>query len=369
MLAVVTGAAGFIGRNLVVRLQESGHRVFPVTRDTGREQLAAALSDADFVFHLAGVNRPTDDSQFMRGNAGVTEELCAVLRGIGRAVPVLYASSTQTTLCNPYGQSKLAAEEALARYGRDTGAAVHVCRLTNVFGKWSRPYYNSAVATFCHQLARGLPIKINDPAVPLRLVYIDDVIEIFLRVLGAAERRGGPVEVTPVYETTVGEVAQTLQEFAESRSTLALAKVGSGLTRALYATFISHLPPESFVYDVPRYSDPRGVFVELLKTPDSGQFSYFTAHSGVTRGEHYHHTKIEKFMVVHGTARFGFRNISTNETQEFIVRGGDARIVESVPGWAHNVTNIGEGELLVMLWASEVFDRLRPDTVATKVKP
>ena len=172
-----------------------------------------------------------------------------------------------------------------------------------------------------------------------------------------------------MYSTTVGELAQILQEFAASRSTLALAKVGAGLPRALYATFVSHLPPESFVYDVPHYGDPRGIFVELLKTPDGGQFSYFTAHAGVTRGEHYHHTKVEKFVVMHGTARFGFRDIFTNETREFIVRGGEARIVESIPGWAHNVTNIGEGELLVAVWASEVFDRSRPDTIATKVNP
>ena len=191
MFAVVTGAAGFIGKNLVVRLGEGGHRVFPVTRDTGRAQLAATLPDADFVFHMAGVNRPTDDSEFMPGNAGVTEELCGVLRGIGRPIPVLYASSTQTALRNPYGQSKLAAEEALARYGRESGATIHVCRLTNVFGKWCRPHYNSVVATFCYKLARGLPIEVNDPTARLRLVYIDDVIEAFLRVLSTSGRSAG----------------------------------------------------------------------------------------------------------------------------------------------------------------------------------
>ena len=368
MRIVVTGAEGFIGRNLCVRLAESAaHEVVGITRDTGAAQLREALSAADFVMHLAGVNRPKDPQEFVSGNATFTELIVTLLTDSGRATPVLYASSTQAALDNPYGHSKRAAEAALLRYGEATGAPVYLFRLPNVFGKWSRPHYNSAVATFCHLLARGQPITVHDPAAPLRLIYIDDAIDAFLHCLRSDAPKGPYVEAAPVYDTTVGDVVGTLREIAESRTSLITGRVGTGLTRGLYATFVSFLPPEEFVYQVPRYSDPRGVFVEMLKTPDCGQFSYFTAHPGITRGEHYHHTKTEKFLVIRGTARFGFRHRQTGETRELEVRGDEGRIVESVPGWTHNVTNIGDDELIIMLWANEIFDRARPDTVAMKV--
>jgi UDP-2-acetamido-2,6-beta-L-arabino-hexul-4-ose reductase len=370
MRIVVTGADGFIGRNLRVRLRELGHAdVVGITRATDGAAAAQALAAADFVFHLAGVNRPQDPADFADGNAGATERLLRALATSGRCVPVAYASSTQATLDNPYGASKRAAEEALLRHARETGAPVHVFRLTNVFGKWSRPNYNSAVATFCHNIARGLPITVRDPVAPLRLIYIDDVVEAFVRLLADPASPGGIGEPGPIHETTVGELADTLGAFAASRVTLVTPRVGTGLARALWATYVSFLPPEAFAYEVPRHGDPRGVFVEMLKTPDCGQFSYFTAHPGITRGEHYHHSKTEKFLVIRGTARFAFRDIETGRTHEIVTRGGEARIVETVPGWTHNITNIGDDELLVMLWANEIFDRARPDTVAMKVQP
>lgn len=246
---------------------------------------------------------------------------------------------------------------------------VYVLRLTNVFGKWSRPYYNSAVATFCHQVAHGQSVSVNDPASRLRLIHVDDVVTALMALLVDPPPIGGFVDTGPIHETTVGELADTLRGFAHSRETLTTARVGTGLTRALYATYVSFLPPESFSYDVPQHGDPRGVFVEMLKTPDCGQFSYFTAKPGITRGGHYHHSKTEKFLVIQGTARFGFRQIETGEVHELTTKGGQARIVETVPGWTHDITNIGEDELVVMLWANEVFDQDRPDTVAMKVKP
>jgi UDP-2-acetamido-2,6-beta-L-arabino-hexul-4-ose reductase len=368
MRIVVTGADGFVGRNLRVRLRESGHQdVHPITRQSSAAQLREALRGAGFVFHLAGVNRPQDPAEFDSGNAGFTAELCAALAETDCRAPVVFASSTQAVLDNPYGRSKRAAEDALLRHGREHGVPVHVFRLTNVFGKWSRPHYNSAVATFCHQIARGLPITINDPAAPLRLVYVDDVVAAFLALLDAPHAAGGFAEAGPVYETTVGELAETLRGFVASRETLTTPRVGTGLLRALYATFLSFLPPEAFDYAVPQHGDPRGVFVEMLKTPDCGQFSYFTAHPGVTRGGHYHHSKTEKFLVIKGTARYGFRHIETGQTHHLTVRGGEARIVETIPGWTHDITNVGDDELIVMLWANEVFDRQRPDTVAMKV--
>lgn len=368
MRIVVTGSDGFIGANLLVRLREAGYDdVIGVTRGTTRELFDAALGSADFVFHLAGINRPKTENEFFFGNVGFTEILCAVLAAKGKPVPVAYTSSTQAAMQNAYGRSKLGAEETLQRYGRDTGAPVYLFRLTNVFGKWARPNYNSAVATFCHNVARGLPIAVNDPGAPLRLIYIDDVADAFVQLLKAPPKQRGHIEAGPVYETTVGEVAGTIKSFMESRTSLVIPRVGTGLVRALYSTYVSYLPPEAFAYQVPIYCDPRGTFAEVLKTPDCGQFSYFTAHPGITRGEHYHHSKTEKFVVIRGLARFRFRHIVTGEIREIVARGGEGYSVETVPGWAHDITNIGEDELIVMLWANEIFDRARPDTIAMKV--
>ena len=369
MRIVITGADGFIGRNLAVRLGELGYAdVLGVTRQTSPDDLREALDGAGFVFHLAGDNRPRDTSEFVTGNAGLTAELCTALARANSRAPVVFASSTQALLDNPYGQSKRAAEETLLAHGARQGVPVYLFRLTNVFGKWARPNYNSAVATFCHNLARGEPIQIHDPAAPLSLIYVDDVLDAFVGLLLAPDTPAGFIEAGPIYDTTVGELAQTLRGFAESRTTLITGRVGVGLPRALHATYLSYLPPASFAYEVPRHADPRGVFVEMLKTPDCGQFSYFTAHPGITRGEHYHHSKTEKFLVIQGTARFGFRHIVTGERHTLVTKGSEARIVETVPGWTHNITNIGEDELIVMLWGNERFDPAKPDTFAMKVE-
>lgn len=370
MRIIVTGAAGFIGRNLCVRLRELGHGdVVPITRECSAAELDAKLDGAEFVFHLAGVNRPNDVAEFAIGNAGFTEQLCAALTRTARRIPVVFSSSTQAAADNPYGKSKRDAEAVLRRYADATGSAVHVFRLPNVFGKWARPNYNSAIATFCHNIARGLPIKVNDPAAPLKLVYIDDVAETFTGLLRTPAAAGGDKAVSPLYETTVGEVATAIESIAASRKSLLSPRTGTGLARALHSTYLSYLPPQAFTYDLTRHADPRGVFVEMLRTPDCGQFSFFTAHPGITRGEHYHHSKTEKFLVIKGTAHFGFRHIESGEAHEEVVRGEQSRIVETVPGWTHNVTNIGDDELIVMLWANELFDRERPDTFAMKVKP
>ena len=370
MRIIVTGADGFIGKNLRVRLRELGHAdVVSITSASSAAELQAALTGADFVFHLAGVNRPKDPAEFASGNAGFTQALCDALTASGRRVPVAFTSSTQAALDNPYGRSKKGAEDALLEYARATGAPVRLFRLPNVFGKWCRPHYNSGVATFCHNIARGLAVTVNDPNAALQLVYIDDVVATFIGLLATPAVESGLKEVAPIYATTVGEVVQTLQGFAGSRQSLMTPRVGTGLVRALYSTYVSHLPPESFDYTVPRHVDTRGEFVEMLKTPDCGQFSYFSAHPGITRGEHYHHSKTEKFLVIRGTAHFGFRHIETGELHEVVTRGGEARIVETVPGWTHNITNVGDDEMIVMLWANEIFDRERPDTIALKVNP
>jgi UDP-2-acetamido-2,6-beta-L-arabino-hexul-4-ose reductase len=368
MRIVITGADGFIGKNLSVRLRELGHaEVTSIVRSTPAAALQEALANADCVFHLAGVNRPQDPAEFTSGNAQLTQAICDALIGAGRKARVVLSSSTQADQANPYGQSKLAAERAVRNYAEVTGALINVFRLPNVFGKWARPNYNSAVATFCHNIARGLPISVNEAAPALSLVYVDDVVQAFVDCMQSSSSSEF-CQVAPVYTTTVAEVAALVQGFAHSRQTLMSERVGTGLVRALYSTYVSYLPIDAFSYTVPRHADPRGEFVEMLKTHDTGQFSYFTAHPGVTRGEHYHHSKTEKFLVLKGTAHFGFRHILSGETHELISRGGEAQIVETIPGWTHNITNIGTDEMIVMLWANEVFDRLRPDTIAMKVK-
>ena len=363
MKVLVTGAGGFLGQNLRAHfLERKDVEVLALDRRSTPDDWAQAAAAADAVFHLAGVNRPQDPAEFASGNRDVTRRLCELLRATGRAVPVLYTSSTQAGRDNAYGASKREAEEALLAYRAATGAPVHIHRLPNVFGKWARPNYNSAVATFCHNIARGLPIQVNDPAAKLTLVYVDDVVEAFLALLQAQPGDEPFRQVKPQYETTVGEVAALVAAFRECRQNLTPGPVGTGLPRALYATYVSYLPQEAFAYPVPKYGDARGVFVEMLKTRDAGQFSYFTAHPGITRGGHYHHTKTEKFLVIQGRARFGFRHLMTGERFELFTSGDEPRIVDTVPGWSHDITNVGEEQMVVMLWANEVFDRARPDT-------
>lgn len=372
MKVLITGANGFVGKNLRLHLAERKDvHVTCFTREDDVARLPALLQEVDFVFHLAGVNRPQDPQEFVTGNRDLTEALSRALAGeadrSGRKVPVVYTSSTQADRDNPYGQSKRGAEAALQSVAGSHGIAAHLFRLPNVFGKWCLPNYNSAVATFCYNIARGLPIQVNDVNAQVTLVYVDDVIERFVQLMDGADPvvdAGGFSVVTPQYTTTVGELARQIEGFRASRDTLMIDRVGTGLTRALYATYVSYLPVEAFTYTVPHYGDPRGVFVEMLKTADSGQFSFFTAHAGITRGGHYHHTKTEKFLVIKGQARFKFRHMQTGETHELVTAGEKPEIVETVPGWTHDITNIGQDEMIVMLWANEVFDRARPDTFA-----
>lgn len=373
MKVLITGAQGFIGKNLLLHLAERKDvEVVTFTRDQQATDLPDLLKDVDMVFHLAGINRPQKPEEFATGNADLTRALCQAIaqRAGERRITVIHTSSTQAANDNPYGRSKRAAEIALFDLQRQHGTAVHVFRLPNVFGKWCRPNYNSAVATFCHNIARELPIQVNDPAAMLTLVYVDDVIARFVQLMDGAQASidaQGFAALTPQYSTTVGDVADKIANFRASRLTLVTDRVGTGLTRALYSTYVSYLPPTDFAYAVPRHADARGVFVEMLKTPDCGQFSFFTALPGVTRGGHYHHSKTEKFLVIQGQARFRFRQMLTGETHELHTDSDAPQVVETVPGWTHDITNTGERDLVVMLWANEIFDRERPDTFACPV--
>ncbi len=364
---IVTGANGFIGKNLTLRLRELGHEVLAVHRDTADSLLSSYCEQADFIFHLAGINRPKNVVEFTSGNVGLTEKLTAILSGLNKKTPLLFTSSSQAILDNDYGRSKRAAEEVLTTFSQVHQAPVWSIRLPNVFGKWCRPNYNSAIATFCYNIANDLPITVNDPAVMLSLTYIDDVITDFISYLDAPAEGFQSVEASCVYQVTLGEVVEHIYSFKNSRTSLISPPVGTGLVRALYATYLSHLAPDQFAYTVPTYGDDRGVFAEILKTPEHGQFSFFTAGPNITRGGHYHHTKNEKFIVLQGQARFGFKHMVTQEQVTREVSGKHIEVVETIPGWSHDITNIGDSELIVMLWANEIFDRSAPDTIAAKV--
>jgi UDP-2-acetamido-2,6-beta-L-arabino-hexul-4-ose reductase len=367
---LITGADGFLGRNLRLYLAErSNIQVVLITRNDSPAKLLSLLREVDLVFHLAGVNRPDNLSEFHLGNVELTRQLAKAVANVasesGRRVPVVYTSSIQANLDSPYGSSKREAEQVLFQLAEQHSVPIYVARLPNVFGKWCRPNYNSVVATFCHNIARGYPINIHEPDAVLTLVYVDDVLAKFMAIIDRQmplPQPGEFIELPTCYQITVGELAHQLMNFRQSRETLKIGRVGFGLTRALYATYVSYLPTELFAYDVPEYTDVRGSFVEMLKTTDSGQFSYFTAHPGVTRGGHYHHSKTEKFLVITGEALFRFRNMQTGQLLELKTSGDKAQIVETVPGWTHDITNIGQSEMVVMLWANEIFDRVRPDT-------
>lgn len=369
MRILITGANGFIGQNLQVRLSELGqHEVLTFVRGQSIDELANLVNQADWIFHLAGINRPQDPREFNIGNAKLTETLCSLIVKSGRNIPLVLSSSTQAPLNNDYGKSKLAAENEIIELKKKTNNSVFIYRLANVFGKWSRPNYNSAVATFCHNIARDLPITINNADATITLVYIDDIIDAWVSLLNT-ELLNMEIyqQISSEYVSTVGHIATTIQDFKSSIQSGITLPVGKGLTRALYSTYLSFLPVTNFAYPLVKHEDPRGVFVEMLKTHDSGQFSFFTAHPGITRGGHYHHTKTEKFLVIKGTAQYRFRHIITGEYYELIADGTNPMVVETIPGWSHDITNIGNDELVVMLWANEIFDREKPDTINFKI--
>lgn len=368
MNILVTGSNGFIAKNFIQFLSEQQEvNVLGFNRQSSDDDLADAIEKADWIVHLAGVNRPLDEKEFIEGNVSLTQKIYNLLRENNKNTPIILSSSIQAERDNAYGQSKLGGERVLLDLQQNHGNPVYICRLANVFGKWSRPNYNSAVATFSYNIANDLPIQINDAEANIRLVYIDDVVETFWKMIQGSYTPDQYFSIQPEYQITVGKLVDTLKSFKNSRDTLTTLPVGNGLTRALYSTYLSFLQPNQFDYTVPKHGDERGVFVEMLKTPDAGQFSYFTAHSGITRGGHYHHSKTEKFLVIKGKALFKFKHIITNEYYELETSGEEARIVETVPGWTHDITNIGEEEMVVMLWANEIFDREKPDTYAMPI--
>ena len=371
MNILITGARGFMGKNLRSALTGrygDAHRLMLLDMPHTEEELLAAAAEADFVFHLAGVNRPTDPADFQKGNADFTRQLLTLLKERGKRPPVLLSSSIQAALENPYGQSKLSAEQAVADYGRETGAAVYLYRLPNVFGKWSRPNYNSAVATFCHNVARGLPITVNDPSVTLRLVYIDDVVEEFLRAMeGQPCREGEWCAVQPVHEVNLGHMAELIQSFPGLRDSLTVPDQSDPLGKKLYATYLSFLPPEDFSRPTVTHADQRGSFTELLHMGSRGQVSLNVSRPHITKGDHWHQTKHEKFIVLQGEGVIRFRKVGDSTVIAYKVSGENLTVVDIPTGYTHSIENTGDTDMLTLMWANEVFDPAHPDTLRLPV--
>ncbi|WP_457595127.1 polysaccharide biosynthesis C-terminal domain-containing protein [Hydrogenimonas sp.] len=369
MNILVTGSNGFIGKNLIERLGRLGSvNLLTFDKEDRPEALKEKALEADFIFHLAGVNRPEKTEEFYEGNRDLTKRLTDILVEHGRKTPLLMSSSIQVERGNDYGKSKREGEEVLKRYSAQSGAVVYIYRLPNVFGKWSKPNYNTVIATWCHNIIRDIPIQVNDENIKLSLVYIDDVVEHFVRHLDENGRSGVIYpDISPVYEKTLGEISALLQAFKESRETLLVPHVGRGFERALYATYLSFLPKNMFSYELKGHKDERGTFYEFLKTIDSGQFSVSTTAPGVTRGNHYHNTKNEKFLVVKGKASIKLRQIHSDEIIEYRASDEKMEVFEMIPGYTHDITNIGDEEMILLIWSNEIYDPKNPDTNYLKV--
>jgi UDP-2-acetamido-2,6-beta-L-arabino-hexul-4-ose reductase len=370
MKILVTGSRGFIGRNMALYVKRlDGHQVLEFHRESTDADLTAGLRTADVIVHLAGVNRPTDPDEFRRANVELTRRICDELTALGRRIPLVLASSTQVELENPYGESKRAAEDVVRWHAERVGSPVAICRLPGVFGKWCRPHYNSVVATFCHNTARGLALEVTDPARTLELVYIDDVVKAFMTLLldWPSGERVVDLSVEPRFRVTLGQLAALVGQCMDSRKTLELPDLSDPFVRRLHATYLSYLPADAFGYALTQYRDDRGTLAELLRGAAFGQMFLSRTVPGVTRGQHYHDTKIEKFIVVEGEAVIRFRNLATDATAAYSVSGREFRVVDIPPGWAHSIQNVGPTELVVLFWASERFDPQVSDTYRAEV--
>jgi UDP-2-acetamido-2,6-beta-L-arabino-hexul-4-ose reductase len=370
MKILITGAEGFIGRNLIVALHTRGyHDLLKFDADTPAEFLEHYCDECGFVFHLAGVNRPKQQEEFMQGNFGFTDTLLRTMIRHKNRCPVMYASSTQAALPNLYGRSKKAGEELLGQYARETGAKVYVFRFPNVFGKWSKPNYNSAVATFCYNVAHDLPIVVNDESTVMNLAYIDDVAEALCDLLDDKATMAGPYCVVPVVHTAkLGDIANRIRSFRTIRETNMLPDMSDPLTRKLYATYLSFLPVMEFSYPLETHEDARGSFTECLRSLSGGQVSVNVSKPGVVKGNHWHHTKVEKFLVVSGAGVIKFRRIDMDDVIEYPVSGKKLVVVDIPVGYTHSIENTGKTDMVTLMWSSECFDPAHPDTIASEVE-
>lgn len=365
----MTGARGFIGQNLITELKNQKYTdILEYDIDTDPFLLNTYCKEADFVFHLAGVNRPKEQSEFLEGNVGFTSTLLDTLKKYNNNCPVMISSSIQAALDNTYGKSKKAGEDLMFAYSKETGAKVLVYRFPNVFGKWCRPNYNSSVATFCNNIANDLPININDPGGFMNLVYIDDVVDELISALNGKENSVGDFcEVSLVYTITLGEIVDLIYSFKKSREALFIPDMSDEFTKKLYSTYLSYLPKDKFSYPLKMNIDNRGSFTEFIKTLDRGQVSVNISKNGITKGNHWHHTKNEKFLIVSGKGIIRFRKVGSDKIIEYYVSGDKLEVVDIPTGYTHNIENIGDTVMVTIMWANESFNPEKSDTYYLEV--
>lgn len=370
MKILVTGAKGFVGKNIIAKLGNQGYRdIVEHDLDTDATLLDQYAANCDFIYHLAGVNRPQDESEFDAGNRGFTSTLLQLLKKHRNTCPIVFSSSIQAERDNPYGKSKKDGENELFAYAEATGARVMIYRLPNLFGKWCRPNYNSVVATLCHNIARNLDITISDPKVQLTLCYIDDLVAELIRALEGNPTKDGIYCYVPImHQVRLGDLAELLSSFREGRESLSIPDMQNDLTRKLYSTYLSYLPTSEFAYDLKMNVDQRGSFTEFIRTSERGQVSVNISKPDITKGNHWHHTKNEKFLVVSGEGLIRFRRIDSDEIIEYEVNGDKLKVVDIPPGYTHSIQNTGESDMVTIMWASECFDPENPDTYYLKVE-
>ncbi|WP_332648216.1 capsular polysaccharide biosynthesis protein CapF [Lysinibacillus sp. 54212] len=369
MNILVTGASGFIGKNLIAELKNRGfNNIFEFTRDSDPELLEIYVKGCDFIFHCAGINRTQNEQDYMEGNASFTEHLVELLKKHDNAAPILATSSIQAELENPYGKSKKTMEDRLFQYQEESQAKVYVYRLPNVFGKWSKPNYNSVVATYCHNIARDKDIEIHNSDVELTLCYIDDVLAEFIRALNGSPTVCGNYCTVPItHRITLGQLARVLKGFKDNRKNLNIANMDDPLTKKLYSTYLSFLPLDGFSYDLKMNKDARGSFTEFIRTQDRGQVSVNVSKPGITKGNHWHHTKNEKFLVVSGEGLIRFRALDSEDIIEYRVNGEKLQVVDIPTGYTHSIVNVGATDLVTIMWVNECFDPIKPDTYYLEV--
>lgn len=369
MKVLITGANGFVGRNLVSNLSLNKEiEIYKFDKDNTEEELDKFTKDCEFVFHLAGVNRPQNQEEFMEGNFGFTSTLLEYLKKNKNKSPIMISSSIQAELDNEYGKSKKAGEDLIFQYGKDNDVKVFVYRFPNVFGKWCRPNYNSVIATWCYNVAHNEEIRVDDSSKELILVYIDDVCNELIKCLDNQETKDGDYCVVPVtYKKTLGEISNLIKSFKENDRVIMVPSTGDVFTKDLYATYISYVPLEELVVDLEEHRDNRGVFCELVRTKEAGQVSISTTNPEIIRGGHYHNTKMERFIVVKGKAKIEFEHVIDHSKFEFEVSGDKLQYVTIPVGYQHSINNIGDDELVLILWANELFDPDIPDTYVMEV--